>query len=892
MTASPFKVKFGLKVMGGVAAAGVLTLATTVWNLGNALTINETGCVIDRVAGGDIAIGGPAAVATSITLGKASATTCTVSVVDTTEATVGGAGALKVAGGIYVTKALFGGSTATFATSVSTPSLINGTSGVTFGQATTASQFVMQALVDEVFLIKSLGTQAGAYLSFEKTATSKSWEFGMNNTSPAGTDGLFFLYNGTTYTGACSPAGAWTFPVSISSPSYINGSSGVNIGINNTDNENYLYGNLRLVNTSVTANTRRLLMMKGNNTSTTRTSSDDAGCDITLWNTATGAGTFNSITSWDGAGTPVASIVFNHGADADNRGTIEFYTRNTATTTLIGSGDYLGAWTFPVSISSPSYINGTNGVNIGNASTLLGNTLTTAYNEVLTLTRVNTDAALGGRIVFKNTATAAATNYTTFLGYSGSARVRAFCIEAVGGAIGDEIMVGTPTGQLAIGPTGAASTPMLHTFNAGTLVGANVIVKANIGGTVNNVAAFTCGKAECSLGIVYDRSDGTKHIYTDGTMYFDYITATNTLTSPFSSMAGYLNAGSYLSTGYWYFGNDGQLAGYPPSASPQHVFNGLNQVVDSSGNVLIRVTNALAADQGGQLCFSAEGSSAHANYPLAGISGRKANSDSGNYKGYLSLLTSTQGGALTERVRIDDTGLFSALNNVAHVFGSAATATSTSISIRCGAALSASLNFIHDATTLGQIGNFAAAGALSDNVDNELCITANGFAIKMGQVAGASQFTLATTGILSIPASLIVGTTETTNSGNVVNTATNAGYCGSGTSTAGMTFTQTTKVTFGVGGTRNNSWLVYLTRGDGAGAIYAMEYSSATVTKIHDPAGVVVAILGADAGTFSLTKGATSKSFVLTKSSAAESVEMNAYVMGSTLATITAVVAA
>jgi hypothetical protein len=220
----------GLAVTGGVAAAGTLSRATTIWNLGNALTINETGCVIDRVAGGDIAIGGVAAVATSITLGKASATTCTTSVVDTTEATVGGLGALKVSGGIYVTKALFGGSTATFATSVSAPHLICPTGGTAATTKITLSGTTWQFGLDTT--VKSSITEAGAAV-FATSITSPihslnsdSINAGLRFNDAAGTTARWWLGNrqadnyfyvlaaGATDVMNCSPTGAWTFPVS------------------------------------------------------------------------------------------------------------------------------------------------------------------------------------------------------------------------------------------------------------------------------------------------------------------------------------------------------------------------------------------------------------------------------------------------------------------------------------------------------------------------------------------------------------------------------------------------------------------------------------------------------------------------------------------------------
>jgi hypothetical protein len=81
-------------------------------------------------------------------------------------------------------------------------------------------------------------------------------------------------------------------------------------------------------------------------------------------------------------------------------------------------------------------------------------------------------------------------------------------------------------------------------------------------------------------------------------------------------------------------------------------------VVDSYGLVTIG-SNNFGVDNGGSLSFAGVTSSDNnqSNFvPYAQISGRKENSTSGNYAGYLSFATRIHTGALTERMRIISNG--------------------------------------------------------------------------------------------------------------------------------------------------------------------------------------------------------------------------------------------
>ena len=77
----------------------------------------------------------------------------------------------------------------------------------------------------------------------------------------------------------------------------------------------------------------------------------------------------------------------------------------------------------------------------------------------------------------------------------------------------------------------------------------------------------------------------------------------------------------------------------------------------AGGNSTLKIgsTDTAAADKGGQLNFTANTTS-FANYPVAGIHGYHETLGASNYSGYLSLFTTSTGGSITERMRIDSSG--------------------------------------------------------------------------------------------------------------------------------------------------------------------------------------------------------------------------------------------
>jgi hypothetical protein len=78
-------------------------------------------------------------------------------------------------------------------------------------------------------------------------------------------------------------------------------------------------------------------------------------------------------------------------------------------------------------------------------------------------------------------------------------------------------------------------------------------------------------------------------------------------------------------------------------------------IAGGNSNLKIGSSDAAAADKGGQLNFTANTVSL-ANYPVAGVHGYHETVGAGNYSGYLSMYTTSSGGSVTERMRIDSTG--------------------------------------------------------------------------------------------------------------------------------------------------------------------------------------------------------------------------------------------
>jgi len=77
--------------------------------------------------------------------------------------------------------------------------------------------------------------------------------------------------------------------------------------------------------------------------------------------------------------------------------------------------------------------------------------------------------------------------------------------------------------------------------------------------------------------------------------------------------------------------------------------------VNSEGNMFLRATDTLGTGVGTQIGLGGK-YNATSYFPFAAVAGRKENATNNNVAGYLSLLTTTSGGTLTERMRISSAG--------------------------------------------------------------------------------------------------------------------------------------------------------------------------------------------------------------------------------------------
>jgi hypothetical protein len=83
--------------------------------------------------------------------------------------------------------------------------------------------------------------------------------------------------------------------------------------------------------------------------------------------------------------------------------------------------------------------------------------------------------------------------------------------------------------------------------------------------------------------------------------------------------------------------------------------------VDSNGNMFLRATDAFATGVGTQIGLGGKYNTT-SYYPFGAVSGRKENATGNNVAGYLDLLTTTSGGSLTARMRLNSTGDATLLN--------------------------------------------------------------------------------------------------------------------------------------------------------------------------------------------------------------------------------------
>lgn len=84
-------------------------------------------------------------------------------------------------------------------------------------------------------------------------------------------------------------------------------------------------------------------------------------------------------------------------------------------------------------------------------------------------------------------------------------------------------------------------------------------------------------------------------------------------------------------------------------------FSGANVIAsNTSGMVVITSTDSIAANIGGSIGFAANGTVA--GYPTGSIAGRRENATAGDYSSYMQFTTSSSGGSVQEKMRIDSSG--------------------------------------------------------------------------------------------------------------------------------------------------------------------------------------------------------------------------------------------
>jgi hypothetical protein len=102
----------------------------------------------------------------------------------------------------------------------------------------------------------------------------------------------------------------------------------------------------------------------------------------------------------------------------------------------------------------------------------------------------------------------------------------------------------------------------------------------------------------------------------------------------------------------------GTAGGTPAAAANVATFWGANLGYgDGYSNVHIFSNDTQAADKGGSLAFGGNYATTTGSVTFASISGRKVNSTTEETGGYLTFGTRTNGGAITERLKIDSVGM-------------------------------------------------------------------------------------------------------------------------------------------------------------------------------------------------------------------------------------------
>lgn len=212
-------------------------------------------------------------------------------------------------------------------------------------------------------------------------------------------------------------------------------------------------------------------------------------------------------------------------------------------------------------------------------------------------------------------------------------------------------------GQVKTGPTTVSLTSgitgILPAANGGTGVSNAAGSTITLGGSLTFSGAFTTAIT------ISDNTAVT--LPTSGTLVNTAVTTLSSLVSVGTITTGVWNAGAVTSSSTVVAGTTlrvGTAGGTPAAAANVATFWGANLGYgDGYSNVHIFSNDTQAADKGGSLAFGGNYATTTGSVTFASISGRKVNSTTEETGGYLTFGTRTNGGAITERLKIDSVGM-------------------------------------------------------------------------------------------------------------------------------------------------------------------------------------------------------------------------------------------
>jgi hypothetical protein len=220
---------------------------------------------------------------------------------------------------------------------------------------------------------------------------------------------------------------------------------------------------------------------------------------------------------------------------------------------------------------------------------------------------------------------------------TGALTLSAGTVNGVGYLNGSKVLTAGSTLLFDGTNLGIAGTGQLRFATSGGAIGDNTI------GTENSFSMMLrCGRGSTSnIEIALD-----KLVF--GTAASERYRIDSTGIATWSNVGGVAGTAMTLNS-------TGLGVGDSPASNTRLTVAAANRLADTTGQAYIRSTDAQAADIGAQLTLGGL-FNASSHYAFGGIAGRKENGTSGNVAGYLDFLTTTSGGSLTSRMRIDSTG--------------------------------------------------------------------------------------------------------------------------------------------------------------------------------------------------------------------------------------------